>query len=301
MPAAKNRRWIWAVLFVVLFPLFATHFSCIAVLGPGTWGSGLDERLPTIMPANSNPRVAGYVKEFAYRARKAASQVEAPPGASPFPGRAVYSDSIAPGNLWVVQTHEGERWIDEQRVFVLRGGGAERQEVRIPEAMLVENPVFLRRGGRVVLVFGRWHSWHLSMGGKLARYWDSLFDETLRPEYSLYLYDLDEKQSTYWGPGHTLVASPDRRRALLLRSGALGGSYYSLHLWDFDTDELETIVSLRESDPGSGRSFDYRWAKDSRAFQLTGRTGGFVRRQREGRDLNLIYLVGNPNLYEVTE
>ena len=219
MPAAKNRRWIWAVLFVVLFPLFATHFSCIAVLGPGTWGSGLDEKLPTIMPANSNSRVAGYVREFADHPRKAASQVEAPPGASPFPGRAVYSDSIAPENLWVVQTHEGERWIDEQRVFVLRGGGAERQEVRIPEAMLVENPVFLRRRGRVVLVFGRWHSWHLSMGGKLARYWDSLFDETLRPEYSLYLYDLDEKQSTYWGPGHTLVASPDRHRALLLRSG----------------------------------------------------------------------------------
>ena len=70
MPAAKNRRWIWAVLFVVLFPLFATHFSCIAVLGPGTWGSGLEEKLPSIVPGNSNPRVAGYAKEFADYPRK---------------------------------------------------------------------------------------------------------------------------------------------------------------------------------------------------------------------------------------
>ena len=81
----------------------------------------------------------------------------------------------------------------------------------------------------------------------------------------------------------------------------MAGSYYSLHVWDFETDEVETVLSLRESDPGSGRSFEYRWSGDSRAFQLTGRTSGFERRNPEGRDLNLIYLIGDSNLYEVGE
>ncbi len=301
MPAANNKRWIWAVLLAVLFPIFAIHFSCVAIMGPGTWGSGLEEKLPEIIPAASNARLSPYLEEFANLSRETSSDVELPGDAGTLPGRAIYSDHIEPEGLWVVQTHEGKRWVDEQRVILLRGGDTEPKRAAIPDGMIVENPVFIRRGGRVMLVFSRWQSWFLPMAGKVRRFWRSVFDETLRPEYSLYLYDLDRQQSTYWGPGHTLLASPDRQRALLLRSGAMAGGYYSIHLWDFETDKLETIVSLRESDPGSGRSFEYLWSADSRAFQLTGRTGGFERRKREGRDLNLIYLVGDPNLYAVSD
>ena len=301
MPSSKSRKWIWAVLLAVLFPLFAVHFSCVAVLGPGTWGSGLDEKEPTIVPAQARPEVSGYIQEFVGRPRQFGAPAELPDAAGPFPGRAVYADSLEPENLWVVQTHDGERWVDEQHVFLWHGQSAQREEINITNGMLVKNPVLVRHRGRVMVVFGRWDTWYLPTGRKLTRYLSSLSDETLRPEYSLYLYDLDEKRSTYWGPGHTLVASPDRRRALFLRSGAMGGSYYSLHLWDLDTDQVETIVSLRESDPGSGRSFEYRWSKDSRAVELFGRTAGFERRRPEARDLNLIYVIGDTNLYDVSE
>ena len=301
MSTANSKRWIWAILLAVLFPLFAVHFSCVAIMGPGTWGSGLEEKLPEISPAASNSRLGPYLEEFAGQAHATSPDVQIPPQAGSLRGRAVFSDHIEPEGLWVVQVHVGERWVDDQRIVLWHSGASEYERVAIPEGMIVENPVFIRRGGRVILVFTRWQSWFLPMAGKVGRFWRSVFDKPLRPEYSLYLYDLDAQRSTYWGPGHTLVVSPDGKRGLLLRSGAMAGGYYSLHVWDFETDELETVVSLRESDPGSVRSFEYRWSEDSRAFQLSGRTGGFERRKPEGRDLNLIYLIGDPKLYKVSD
>jgi hypothetical protein len=72
-----------------------------------------------------------------------------------------------------------------------------------------------------------------------------------------------------------------------------------MHLWDFEQDRLTTILSLREADAGSGRSFDYDWSKDSRAIHITGATAGFPRRHREPRPLDLIYVVGNEAVYDL--
>jgi hypothetical protein len=96
-----------------------------------------------------------------------------------------------------------------------------------------------------------------------------------------------------------LKPSPDRRSAILLRSGAVGAGYYSMHLWDFEHDRLTTIASLRESDPGSDRSFDYEWSSDSRAIHITGHTGGFARRRGQPRSLDLVYLLAGQQLYDL--
>jgi hypothetical protein len=165
--------------------------------------------------------------------------------------------------------------------------------------MILEQPTLMKRGGDTFVVVARWAPWALSPLDKLSRYLRSYADSTLRPEFSLYLYRLPSGPLEYWGPGHTLKPSPDRRRAILLRSGALGSGYYSMHLWEFEQGRLTAILSLRESDPGSGRSFDYDWSSDSRAVQVTGATGGFERRRGTPRSLDLIYLVGDEALYDL--
>lgn len=223
---------------------------------------------------------------------------EFPSGNTNFVGKVFWADHFASERLWAVATHTGENWTKGQHFYVAEDGAPQLEELDIAGEMIVERPTLVKMGARTVLVLGRWHSWNLSPTGKLGRYLRSYGDETLRPEFSLYLYDLSQSQKNYWGPGHTLLPSPDRRRALLLRSGALGAGYYSIHLWHLEQDRLETILSLREADPGSGRSFWYRWSSDSKAVHIGGSTGGLERRKRAPRELNLVYLVGEGTIYE---
>jgi hypothetical protein len=167
--------------------------------------------------------------------------------------------------------------------------------------MILQQPALMKRGADLFIVFGRWLTWNVPPLEKLSRYLKSYADPTLRPEISLYLYRLPSGPLEYWGPGHTLKPSPDRRRAILLRSGALSAGYYSMHLWDFEQDRLTTVLSLREADPGSGRSFDYTWSADSRAVHITGSTAGFHRRRPEPRSLDLIYLVADDAVYDLAQ
>jgi hypothetical protein len=316
MANKPNRRWILAILLVVLFPALAIHVSCVAVLGPGSWGSGMQEKLPELLPAASNPEVEQYAREFAKAPpapAERASEAGAPQvsgleegaglaeAASGLPGKVFWIDRLASEDLAVVATHEGRNWVEKQHFFLWDGSqqpGAAR-ELDLAPAMILESPTLMKRGAQTVLVVARWLPWGVPPLEKLSRYVRSYADPTLRPETSLYLYPLPSGPLRYWGPGHTLKPSPDRRLAILLRSGAMAAGYYSMHLWDFENDRLTTILSLREADPGSGRSFDYSWSADSRAVHISGATGGFQRRKPQPRTLDLIYLVGDGTVYDL--
>ena len=135
---------------------------------------------------------------------------------------------------------------------------------------------------------------------KIGRYLRSYLDATLRPEFTLHAYELDTRKESYVGPGHSSLASPNRRRVVFLRSGALGAGFYSMHVWNLENDRTETVVSLAEVDPGSGRSFDYRWSADSKALLITGSAGGFARRKHDPQQLRMIYLVETALLYDAS-
>ena len=64
MHSAGSKRWIFAVLLALLFPALAIHASCVAVLGPGNWGSGMEEHIPEILTDQSHPALDGYRSEF---------------------------------------------------------------------------------------------------------------------------------------------------------------------------------------------------------------------------------------------
>ncbi len=310
MPHSSNRRWIFTILLAVLFPAIAFHVSCVAALGPGSWGSGLEEKLPRIVPASSNPRALGYASQLRDQMAGADDKPSLPAGLTGISGEVSRSDHLTQDHmneqgLWVIQTHDGDHWPDRQHLYLWRQasdlrpqGATQLEELDVPSDRIIDHPLFAKTGDGTVLVYGWWNSWALSPAGKLGRYVRSWLEPTLRPEYSFFVYDLQTKTHRYWGPGHTLVVSPDRTRGALLRSGALRLGYCSLHVWDFTTGAVETVLSLREADPGSGRSFDYRWSNDSQALFITGETGGFERRKPGRRAINLIHLPGDPLIYE---
>ena len=303
MPSNRNRRWIWAVFFVTVFPVFAVHFSCVAVLGPGSWGSGVEEKAPLIEPARRRPDLAPYVEQWE-AARNAEQATEAFPAwaiesLGDREGDIVWADRTDENGDAVVLTAGGKNWTEQQRLYLSTGSEAGLREVEIPSEMILRHPTFLKSGDQVKLVLGRWNSWAVSPTQKLSRYRKSWFDPTLRPEYSLFAYDEETGAFEILGPGGDLKPSPDRTKAVIVRSGALGTTLHSLHVWEPGSGAMETIASLSEADPGSGRSFDYGWSTDSKAVFIWGSAGGFRARAQERRELQWIYMAAEKKVFSI--
>jgi len=299
MSERRPKRWIFAVLLAILFPAFAFHASCVAVLGPGNWGSGMEEKVPEIVDAASNPDALRYQAEFADIGDQTTAPIPRLPPGLELPGKVLATDHDEQTGRWVIQTYEGERWIDQQHIYLWAESEEQPRELDLPASIIFERPRFIHATSGSILVLERWHSWYIPATAKLRRYLRSWFDDTLRPERALYLYNIETDTLSYLGPGHTLTVSPDRSRGAFLRSGATASGFYSLHIWNFETDEISTALSLHESDPGSGRSFKYRWSEDSRALRLIGPSAGFARRKPERLDLNHLLIVGAPGLFQL--
>ena len=282
---------MFAVMTAVLFPALAFHASCIAVMGPGAWGSGLEEADPE--RHRPTDLILRYADELAGRGNgdwPDAPELQLPPNAQ-FAGELRQSHSVADQAIYL--TAEGERWTDGQHLYFAEPSGT--TELSLENAKTITRPRILRR--RVLYEY--WNPWAVSATQKVRRYVSSWSDKTLRPEASLHVYDPTAKEWKFVMPGHTLVPSPDGNRAVLLRSGAMAAGYYSIHLWSADDRDPKAILSLREFDEDSGRSFNLRWTSDSAAIQVAGRTGGFERRKREPSDFNLIYLVDEDKMYDL--
>ncbi len=287
----QNRRWVFAVMTAVLFPALAFHASCIAVMGPGAWGSGLEEADPE--RHEPTELIRRYAAELADRPSgdfPDATDLQPPPDAQ-FEGK--IRQSYIGSDQAVYLTAEGDRWTDRQHLYLRENSSI--SELSLETAHTLTRPRILRRQ----VLYERWDPWAVSATQKIRRYISSWVDETKQPEASLYVYDPAAEQWNFVMPGHTLVPSPDGSRAVLLRSGAMAAGYYSIHVWVDDESEPRAILSLREADEGSGRSFVMRWTSDSAAIQVVGRTGGFARRKREPSDFDLIYVVDEEKMYDL--
>ena len=301
MGKRPKNRWIMAILLAILFPAAAFHFSCVAVMGPGTWGSGIEEKLPEFLAEDSNPAIGRYAAEFAAQPMAESDRPELPDDLEGVPGQPFFIDRDEASGTWVAATHGGKNWIGNQRLFVAQGEPPSvSNEIEIPPGWTIERPSILRKSGKPLLAIGRWNAWSIPALAKLGRYFRSYRNPELRAEHTIYLYGPESREWSYFGPGHSLTVAPDRGKAALLRSGALGAGYYSLHVWDVDSGEITTVLSLRDVDEGSGRSFEFRWSADSRALQIAGATGGFERRKLQALNINLIYLPGDGTVYQVS-
>ncbi len=303
MASNRNRRWIWAVFFVTVFPVAVVHFSCVAVLGPGSWGSGVEEKEPLMEPARGRPDLAPYVEQWE-AARNAGQTAEVSPAwavesLGVRAGDIVWADRFEGTGQSVLLTAGGGNWTEQQRLYLSTGPEAELREVEIPAEMILRRPTLLKSGGQTQLIVGRWNSWAVSPTQKLSRYRKSWFDPTLRPEHSLFAYDEETGAFEMLGPGGGLKPSPDRTKAVIVRSGALGTTLHSLHVWEPGSGAMETIASLSEADPGSGRSFDYGWSTDSKAVFIWGSAGGFRARAQDRRELQWIYMAAEKKVFSI--
>jgi hypothetical protein len=95
-------------------------------------------------------------------------------------------------------------------------------------------------------------------------------------------------------PGDHYVPSPDGRHLAFSRDAAW--AYRTLSVWNEQDRRLRAVVSIREADPGSGRSHDYGWSRDSRALLISGRGALPLRRVVS---VAYVYVPAEDVLYEV--
>lgn len=292
----SNRKWPLAILAAVAFPALVLHGTCVSVLGPGTWGSGLVETPPDFRAPT--PALEAYRQEFQADPRIAETGAEAtvsrtPPGLT---GSIVWTHAWDDRVLYLTEGAEPSR----RRLYV-SGTNSTPREVALPSGHLVAHPQWTADG----IVYVRWNPWAVSPASKLRRYVASWFDPSLRPEASLYGDSSDTADWRFLMPGHSLTVSPDGRRAALLRSGALLAGYYSVHVWKIGSPDAPAIVSLREHGSDATKSFQLRWSADSSALHLQGRTGGFDRRSSRGGtesggiSINLLYMINDATVYDL--
>lgn len=296
-PVPSIPRWMIAISGAVVFPAVILHSTCIAVMGPGTWGSGLEEALPPFRKPTDT--VEQYRQEFAAddTERKAAVGSEELPSEVSITGDILWRDHSE--NRAILLTEEKYAGAGRQHLYMVVDG--QLTEVPIPPSHLVVRPRWA--GDRII--YERWNPWAIPPAQKLRRYVASWLDPSLRPEAALYGSESDPGNWRFLMPGHSVSLAPDRSRAALLRSGALLAGYYSVHVWQMDSLEAPVVVSLREHGDRATKSFSLSWSRDSAALHIVGRTSGFERRGSvrgggdEGVAVDLIYLVTDGTLYDL--
>ena len=294
---ASNRRWIFAVLTAVLFPAVALHGTCIAVMGPGTWGSGMQEVTPEFK--KPTPKAEEYARELANNGPGPDSEEPVPELTAEVEmlGRIKWAHRSGSRILYLTEHITSDE--ARQRLYIAESG--RHRELALSGDHIVVRPQW---AGETV-IYERWNPWALPAVGKLRRYVASWVDPSLRPEAALYEATTEQGGWHFLTPGHTLTVSPDGRNAAFLRSGALLAGYFSVHVWKLGTEHVPPILSLREHGGQGARSFSLLWSQDSEALRIHGKTGGYSRRGSrggagpDGIQVDLLYLTSDRTVYDL--
>ena len=95
------------------------------------------------------------------------------------------------------------------------------------------------------------------------------------------------------------ILSPDRRAVAYVTSENDHVGHHTIAVWTVGAPAPVPVLSLWETDPGSGRSFGYRWSQSSAALGIEGATRGFARwGGARHQALRLTYLVASHRLLE---
>jgi hypothetical protein len=102
----------------------------------------------------------------------------------------------------------------------------------------------------------------------------------------------------YSGAGGYLRWSPDQ--SLLAVTTDAAGYYRTVNVWSERSRRLTPVVSIKDSDPESGRAYRYAWSQDSAALLVYG-SGGLATAEdsspRELPKLCLVYQVERDELF----
>jgi hypothetical protein len=267
------------------------HYSillAIATLGSLLLGCGehrgnpVDNALRTYSATNA-PELEKYVLEFS-EPRKTAGATEP---SKPFPSSIIegHIDSLDHNTnygLWVARTHTGSNFYDGQRIYLYSDHEHSLREVVALRDRRIEDPV----------IPVRQHTGDISI---LAAVWP-MHSQWWKSE--LWTNSIRTGAFSVMAAGGGCTVSPDHTKVAFWRTD--GSGFHSLHLWDANTGTIQDIISMWEVDPGSGTSWHLKWSADSNALGLKGACGGFSRHRDRGRkDLNLIYLVPDKQMFQI--
>ena len=122
----------------------------------------------------------------------------------------------------------------------------------------------------------------------------------LRAEYGIYAVDLEGGTLRYLFPGHDIALSPNRELAAYTTSENGIDGFHGIRVWEVGRPASEPVLSLWEGDPGSGITFECKWAPDSNALFIEGASQGFSRwGSMRYKKFRLVYLVNERVLYDL--
>jgi hypothetical protein len=264
---------------VVLLSMAAREFPSLSFIA-----RNLRTCVPTILSVKQRPEA------LQYRARPVETPVLAiadipepsiPLDHSRIQGRVLHAIRDEAFSSWVIQSYVGKYWTDVQHLYAFAESTGSLSEIDefTNGRHVVASPTLLHTGtpGRAFVAF--------SVAPQSRFYEDS--------EYDLWSFELPKGPLRHISNGWGLEASPDRSRAYFLRSDSRG--FHVLHLWNVATGEVIQVISMWESDPGSGTSFSIHWTADSKALRIIGDCGGFEASRDSSKwvELDLVYLVGS--------
>lgn len=103
-------------------------------------------------------------------------------------------------------------------------------------------------------------------------YLAALSQEGCGEDYCMYLIDLESGKFEKKPPASAVEISPDKKKAAFIVSHGTKSwkVNHTVVVWDVESDLRTPVVTITESDPGSGRSFDYMWSTDSNLLRIKG-------------------------------
>ncbi len=298
MPSGPGaRRWAAVTVLALVF-LAGAHYVWFTVFGPpARWGTGVVDVDPPIDPVET-PRSGDAPapdRAATLATRLGAIALEGVVG-RPFELDVVEDDGMA-----VLQAHAGPTWTQDQRLYLRASRDAPWRELAVPPGLMLSDACLVRPGGgRPAVLVSAWQPWwpYERQYGRLLR---SVLDPPRRAEHALYVLDLEAGRLRYLFPGEAVTLSPDRRFAAYVTSENGHAGFHTIRAWIVPTGASVPVLSLWETDPGSGRSFGYGWSRSSTALRIDGAMGGFARRGRaEHRALRLLYRIDESRLVEAS-
>ncbi len=211
--------------------------------------------------------------------------------ASRVAGRVLHLDEAAELGHSVLLSHAGRYWSQDQHLYFRRTASGDWREFPLPHQFIADNPRVVRLNGRVSALVELWSSWR-PYSRSYLRFVLSVTRPELRAEYGVYALDFEGGTLRYLFPGHDIVLSPNRDLAAYTTSENDISGFHGIRVWEVGRTGSEPVLSLWEGDPGSGISFDCKWAPDSRALLIEGGSQGFSRSgPMRYQKFRLVYLV----------
>jgi hypothetical protein len=269
---------------------FLILLGIAALIGMGCPGCGREaasetvETVPAIHSLTNAPELGRYAVEFA---RDDAKPVEKqalliPIGRNLIAGSIISVDHNTNCSLWLILSHSGSNYFDGQKLYLYSDKISQLNELTVYKDLRVLNSFVLsdNRGEQPFILASVWPT--------NSDWWvGELRTNNLRMGSALRM-----------ATGRWCKVAPDHSMAAFWRDDSAG--FHSLHLWDVNTGGIQNVISMWESDPGSGTSWDWDWSADSRALNIRGTCGGFYRhRWRENKQFNLLYMVKDRQMFSI--